>query len=66
MKSHFILPDYLPEIAQSFKRDLPRVNGVPSWPLVMSTRHVVNQEGMTTTVDLDPDYTGCPEPKKTV
>jgi len=62
----FILPDYLQEIYQSFQIDLPRVNGEPSWSLAMPARYVVNQEGMITTADFDPDYTKRPEPTKTV
>jgi peroxiredoxin len=60
----FTLPDYLQEIYQNFKIDLPRINGEPSWTLAMPARYVVNQDGMITAADFDPDYTRRPEPEK--
>ena len=62
----FTLPDYLQEIYKSFQIDLPRFNGEPSWSLPMSARYVVNQDGIITAADFDPDYTSRPEPEKTL
>jgi peroxiredoxin len=62
----FTLPHYLQRIYQQFQIDLPRINGEPSWSLAMPARYVVNQEGMITAADFDPDYTKRPEPEKTI
>ena len=60
------LPDYLQEIYQGFKLDLPRLNGEPSWTLAMPARYVVVQSGIIKVADFDPDYTRRPEPEKTI
>ena len=62
----FSFPDYLIEIYKGFGADFKRFNGDDSWTLPMPARYVVNQEGIVTVADFDPDYTVRPEPSKTV
>lgn len=62
----FTFPDYLRELYLKFPVDLPRVNGEDSWTLSMPARYVVNQKGIITVADFDPDYTIRPEATKTV
>ena len=62
----FSFPDYLIEVYKGFGADFKRFNGDDSWTLPMPARYVVNQEGIVTAADFDPDYTVRPEPSKTV
>jgi peroxiredoxin len=62
----FAFPDYLVEVYKGFGADFERFNGDDSWTLPMPARYVVNQDGIVTAADFDPDYTYRPEPAKTV
>jgi len=58
----FALPDYLVEIYQSFKNDLPTINDDPSWVLPMPARYVIGRDGMIVYAEINPDYTQRPDP----
>lgn len=62
----FVLPDYLQKVYLTFKIDLPRINGEPSWSLAMPARYVVSTDGIISAADYDHDYTQRPEPEKTL
>lgn len=59
----FRLPDYLIELYQSLKNDLPAFNGEPSWTLPMPGRFVVGRDGVIRLAEVNPDYTRRPEPE---
>ncbi|GAA0744824.1 AhpC/TSA family protein [Sphingomonas sp. ABOLD] len=59
----FALPDYLVELYQSLKNDLPAFNGDPSWTLPMPARYVIGQDGTILYAEVNPDYTRRPEPE---
>jgi peroxiredoxin len=58
----FELPDYLIELYQGLKNDLPAFNGDPSWTLPMPARYVIGQDGTILYAEVNPDYTRRPEP----
>ncbi len=58
----FALPDYLVELYQGLKNDLPSFNGDPSWTLPMPARYVIGQDGTILDAEVNPDYTRRPEP----
>jgi len=58
----FALPDYLVELYQGLKNDLPAFNGDPSWTLPMPARYVIGQDGTILYAEVNPDYTRRPEP----
>ncbi len=59
----FALPDYLVELYQTLKNDLPAFNGDPSWTLPMPGRYVIGQDGTILYAEVNPDYTRRPEPE---
>jgi peroxiredoxin len=59
----FKLPDYLVELYQSFKNDLPAFNDDPEWTLPMPARYVIGQDGTILYSEVNPDYTRRPEPE---
>jgi len=59
----FALPDYLVNLYQSLKNDLPLFNGDDSWTLPMPARYVIDQEGTIIYAEVNPDYTRRPDPK---
>lgn len=59
----FELPDYLVELYQGLKNDLPAFNGDPSWSLPMPARYVIGQDGLILYAEVNPDYTRRPEPE---
>ena len=61
----FTLPDYLIELyRETFKNDLSRINGDPSWTVPMPGRHVIGTDGVVAYADVKPDYTRRPDPKR--
>ncbi|GAN77115.1 peroxiredoxin-like family protein [Acidisphaera rubrifaciens] len=59
----FRLPDYLVDLYQSLKNDLPAFNGDPGWTLPMPGRFVVGRDGVVLYAEVNPDYTRRPEPE---
>lgn len=59
----FKLPDYLVELYQSFKNDLPAFNDDPEWTLPMPARYAIGQDGTILYSEVNPDYTRRPEPE---
>ena len=61
----FELPDYLIELYRdTFKNDLARVNGEPSWTLPMPARYVIGTDGVIAYAEVNPDYTRRPDPEE--
>ena len=58
----YALPDYLVELYQRLKNDLPGFNGDTSWTLPMPARFVIGQDGIIRSAEVNPDYTRRPEP----
>lgn len=59
----FRLPDYLIEIYRdTFKNDLTRINGEPSWTLPMPARYVIGNDSVIAYAEVNPDYTQRPDP----
>jgi peroxiredoxin len=58
----FVLPDYLIDLYQSLKNDLPTFNRDTSWSLPMPGRFVIGQDGIIRYAEVNPDYTRRPEP----
>jgi peroxiredoxin len=59
----FALPDYLIELYERLKNDLPTFNDDPSWTLPMPARYVIGQDGTILYSEVNPDYTHRPEPE---
>ena len=59
----FALPDYLVELYQNLKNDLPNFNGDPSWTLPMPARYVIAPDGTIIYAEVNPDYTRRPDPE---
>jgi peroxiredoxin len=59
----FRLPDYLIEVYQKLKNDLPMFNGDTSWTLPMPSRFVIGQDGVTAYAEVNPDYRIRPDPE---
>jgi peroxiredoxin len=59
----FELPDYLVELYESLKNELPAFNGDASWTLPMPGRFVIGQDGVILYGEVNPDYTSRPEPE---
>lgn len=59
----FELPDYLVELYQSLKNDLPTFNGDASWTLPMPGRYVIDRQGVIIYAEVNPDYTRRPDPE---
>ena len=61
----FALPDYLVELYRdTFKNDLTRINGDPSWTLPMPARYVLGTDGVIAYAEVNPDYTQRPDPQE--
>jgi len=61
----FALPDYLVELYRdTFKNDLTRINGDPSWTLPMPARYVLGTDGVIAYAEVNPDYTQRPDPNE--
>jgi len=61
----FQLPDYLVTLYRdTFKNDLARVNGEPSWSLPMPARYVIGTDGVIAYAEVNPDYTQRPDPEE--
>lgn len=58
----FTLPDYLIDLYNSLKNDLPAFNGDTSWTLPMPGRFVIGQDRVIRYAEVNPDYTRRPEP----
>ncbi|MCI1014941.1 AhpC/TSA family protein [Herbaspirillum sp. C7C2] len=58
----FTLPDYLVQLYQSLKNDLPAINGDPGWTLPMPARYVIGRDGVIVYAEVNPDYTRRPDP----
>lgn len=59
----YAMPDYLVELYQSLKNDLPAFNGDESWTLPMPARYVIAPDGMIVYAEVNPDYTRRPDPE---
>ena len=59
----FNLPEYLVELYEQLKNDLPTFNDDPSWTLPMPARYVIGQDGLILYSEVNPDYTRRPEPE---
>jgi peroxiredoxin len=58
----FELPDYLVELYRNtFKNNLARINGEPSWTLPMPARYVIGTDGVVAYPEVNPDYTRRPD-----
>ena len=63
----FVLPDELKDVyLNTFKNDLAKRNGDPSWELPMPARFVIDRGGIIRSAEANPDYTVRPEPEETV
>jgi peroxiredoxin len=62
----FAFPDDLRELYLSFGIDLAAFNGDDSWELPLSTRIIIDRDGVIRAIDADPDYTHRPEPDATL
>ena len=51
---------------ETFKLDIEKFNGDPSWTLPMPARFIVDQGGVIRYAQADPDYTTRPEPDETL
>jgi hypothetical protein len=61
----FTLPDYLIELyPETFKNDLSRINGDPSWTVPMPGRYVIGTDGVVACAEVNPDYTRRPNPER--
>jgi len=61
----FQLPDYLVTLYRdTFKNDLARINGEPSWSLPMPARYVIGTDGVIAYAEVNPDYTQRPDPEE--
>lgn len=58
----FTLPDYLVQLYQSLKNDLPAFNGDPGWTLPMPARYVIGRDGVIVYAEVNSDYTRRPDP----
>jgi peroxiredoxin len=58
----FAMPDYLIDLYENLKNDLPGFNGDASWTLPMPGRFVIAQDGTVLYAEVNPDYTRRPEP----
>ena len=58
----FALPDYLVDLYQALKNDLPAFNADPSWTLSMPARYVIGLDGIVLYSEVNPDYTHRPDP----
>ena len=59
----FNLPDYLVELYQQRKNDLPTFNDDPGWTLPMPARYVIGQDSVILYSEVNPDYTRRSEPE---
>ena len=59
----FALPDYLVELYQNLKNELPGFNGDESGTLPMPGRFVIGRDGVILYAEVNPDYTRRPEPE---
>jgi peroxiredoxin len=59
----FNLPDYLVELFNQMKNDLPAFNDDLSWTLPMPARYVIGRDGVILYSEVNPDYTHRPEPE---
>jgi hypothetical protein len=58
-------PDYLIELyRETFKNDLSRINGDPSWTVPMPGRYVIGTDGVVAYAEVNPDYTRRPDPER--
>ena len=62
----FEFPDDLRSVYQDFGISLPDFNGDESWELPLSTRIVVDDQGIIRDISSDPDYKRRPEPAETL
>ena len=61
----FALPDYLIRLyRETFRNDLSRINGDPSWTLPMPARYVIDTNGVIAYAEISPDYTRQPDPQE--
>jgi peroxiredoxin len=61
----FTLPDYLIKLYRdTFKNDLARINGDPTWSLPMPARYVIGTDGVIAYAEVNPDYTHRPDPEE--
>lgn len=61
----FTLPDYLIELyRETFKNDLSRINGDPSWTVPMPGRYVIGTDGVVAYAGVNLDYTHRPDPER--
>ncbi len=60
----FALPDYLIELYEGFKNDLPTFNADPAWTLPMPARFVIGTDGVIAYAEVNPDYTRRPDPSE--
>lgn len=62
----FSLPDDLREVYRGFDIVVPDYNADDSWELPLSTRIVVDADGIIRDLQADADYTNRPEPEDTI
>jgi hypothetical protein len=56
---------YLIELyRETFKSDLSRITGGPSWTVPMPGRHVIGTDGVVAYAEVNPDYTRRPDPER--
>lgn len=60
----FRLPDYLIELYQQLKNDLPAFNNDPSWTLPIPARYIIGSNGVVLYSEVNPDYTQRPDPSE--
>ncbi|HTV87143.1 MAG TPA: peroxiredoxin-like family protein [Dyella sp.] len=59
----YALPDYLVELYQRLKNNLPAFNGDDSWTLPIPARYVIAPDRTIVYAEVNPDYTHRPEPE---
>ena len=62
----FSLPEDLKQLYLQFGIDLAEGNGEDSWTLCLPGRYIINQKGIISYAQTDPDYTRRPEPQETL
>ena len=61
----FTLADYLIELyRETFKSELSRINGDPSWTVPMPGCYVIGTDGVVAYPEVNPDYTRRPDPER--
>jgi len=62
----FKLPEDFKQVYMNFGISLDAYNGDPSWTLPMSTRLIIDRDGIIRYTEISPDYTVRPDPEDTI